>query len=73
MKTLKLAGSTLFIYLISMQQVLATDGNFFTHCGSDGTSCPPVDAPEINAAGAIIAIGLVIGLSALIREKFLRQ
>ncbi|MFT5219540.1 MAG: hypothetical protein ACI87H_001677, partial [Gammaproteobacteria bacterium] len=68
MKTLKLAGSTLFIYLMSMQQALAF---FAEQCepifGSDGPIPCSNAAPEINAAGAIIAIGLVIGLSALIR------
>lgn len=34
---------------------------------------PPVAVPEIDGTGAIIAIGLVAGLVALVREKFFRK
>ncbi len=32
-----------------------------------------VAVPEIDGAGAIIGLGLVVGLAALIREKFYRR
>ena len=32
-----------------------------------------VAVPEIDGAGAIIGLGLVVGLAALIREKFYRN
>ncbi|MFT5400424.1 MAG: hypothetical protein ACI9LO_003276 [Planctomycetota bacterium] len=77
MKMLKLTTSTLFIYLMVMQQSMATDhpkNVCLTDPSLPGCTLPAFPGvPEINAAGAIIAIGLVIGLSALIREKFLRQ
>ena len=49
-------------YVLAVEQALA---------GS-----PPSDqvaVPEIDGAGAIIAIGLVAGLVALVREKFFRK
>lgn len=33
----------------------------------------PVNVPEMDGAGAIIAIGLAVGLVALIREKFFHK
>jgi len=59
MKSLNIAGFTLAGLLLSIQQAFA------------GTAGAVV--PEIDGAGAIIAIGLVAGLVALVREKFFRK
>ena len=44
--------------------------------GGVGSACAETQTcsavPEIDGGGAIIAIGLVVGLVALIREKFYR-
>jgi len=57
MKGMKVVGLTVVGYLLTMQQVFA---------------CTPdcVRVPEMDGSGAIIAIGLVVGLVALVREKF---
>ena len=61
MKSLKFAALATVGFLVSMQQAFA------------GTAPPdPVVVPEIDGSGAIIAIGLVVGLVALFREKFFR-
>ena len=54
MKGLKIVGMTAVGYLLTMQQAFAQ----------------PVRVPEMDGSGAIIAIGLVVGLVALFREKF---
>jgi len=59
MRSLKIAGLTLAGSLLSIQQAFA------------GT--PGAVVPEIDGTGAIIAIGLVAGLVALVREKFFRK
>jgi hypothetical protein len=55
MKGIKIVGMTAVGYLLTMQHALAT---------------PDVRVPEMDGSGAIIAIGLVVGLVALFREKF---
>ncbi len=62
MKGIKVGGLTIVGYLIGMQQAFA------------GT-LPPNGGivPEIDGAGAIIAIGLVAGLVALVRERYFRK
>lgn len=58
-KTLAFAA---FGYLLAVEQAFA------------GLPPPnPVAVPEIDGTGAIIAIGLVAGLVALVREKFFRK
>ena len=57
MKILKVAGWATTGLLVSSHQAFA---------GS-------VVVPEIDGSGAIIAIGLVAGLVALVRERFFRK
>jgi hypothetical protein len=57
MKTMKVLGLVSVGYLLTMGQALAT----------------PVSVPEIDGSGAIIGIGMVVGLAALVREKFYRK
>ena len=57
MKNIKIAGLVAVGYLFASQSVFA---------GS-------VVVPEIDGGGAIIAIGLVAGLVALVRERFFRK
>ena len=38
-----------------------------------GPPDPGVVVPEMDGSGAVIAIGLVVGLVALFREKFFRK
>ena len=59
MKGIKIVGMTAAGYLLTMQQALA------------GTVGKVV--PEMDGSGAIIAIGLVVGLVALFREKFYKK
>jgi hypothetical protein len=59
MKSIKVAVLSLVGTLLTVQQAFA------------GTIDPAV--PEMDGTGAIIAIGLVIGLVALIREKFFHK
>ena len=56
MKGLKITGMTAIGYLLTMEQALAGVG--------------VVTVPEMDGSGAIIAIGLVVGLVAFFREKF---
>jgi hypothetical protein len=58
MKTIKLVGLMIVGYLLTMGQALAI---------------APVSVPEIDGSGAIIGIGMVVGLAALVREKFYRK
>lgn len=56
MKNVNVAVMGIGVYLMSMQQAIA------------GTAA----VPEIDGSGALIAIGLIAGLVALVREKFYR-
>ena len=38
-----------------------------------GQAHAAISVPEIDGSGAIIGIGLVVGLAALVREKFYRN
>ena len=60
MKSLKVAVLSLLGTMLTVQQVLA------------GQPANGV-VPEMDGSGAIIAIGLVVGLVALIREKFFHK
>jgi hypothetical protein len=60
MKSLKVAAISSVGFLMTAQSVLA---------GGD----PNGVVPEIDGSGAVIAIGLVAGLVALVREKFFRK
>ena len=60
MKILKSIAVSVTLSLVSLQSALAA-------------TPPPQDIPEVDAAGSIIAIGLVAGLVALLRERFLRK
>ena len=63
MNSIKVAGLVLVSQLMAMQQAFAgttLNGGSFV-------------IPEIDGAGAIISIGLVIGLVALVREKFFHK
>jgi len=66
MKGIKIVGVTAVGYLLTMQQGFAQDPG----CGQTGALCPDIRVPEMDGSGAIIAIGLVVGLVALFREKF---
>ena len=63
MKSFKFAAGILMGYLLVITQ------------GFAGAAPPdPVGAvPEMDGSGAIIAIGLVVGLVALFREKFFHK
>lgn len=66
MKSMKVAVLSLVGTLLTVQQAFA------------GNPCPgigvcDVAVPEMDGSGAIIAIGLVIGLVALLREKFFHK
>ena len=63
MKNPKILVTTLAVLLLQSQQALADN-----HLPCVGASCSSV--PEIDGGSAIIAIGLVAGLVALVREKF---
>jgi hypothetical protein len=68
MKGIKIVGMSAVGYLLTMQQAFAQSAP----CGDIGQ--PPCNhnhiVPEMDGSGAIIAIGLVAGLVALVREKF---
>jgi len=66
MKGIKIVGMTTAGYLLTMQQAFAQAA-----CEPNGHACPGV--PEMDGSGAIIAIGLVVGLVALFREKFYKK
>ena len=55
MKSMKVAAFSLVGSMLMIQQAYAG---------------LPVTVPEMDGSGSIIAIGLVIGLVALVREKF---
>ena len=61
MKSIKIIVLAVTGYLFTVQQVFAA------------TPPPEVDVPEIDGTGAFIAIGLLAGLVALLREKFFRK
>jgi hypothetical protein len=67
MKGIKIVGMTAVGYLLTMQQALAVEDcqTSFVGCNGNGHV-----VPEMDGSGAIIAIGLVVGLVALFREKF---
>jgi hypothetical protein len=65
MKGIKIAGMTLVGYLLTMQHALAQD-----ICPETIGGCNGQVVPEMDGSGAIIAIGLVVGLVVLFREKF---
>ena len=60
MNIIKVTALSLAGIMLTMQQAFAGI--------SSGTA-----VPEIDGSGAIIAIGLVVGLVALIREKFFHR
>jgi hypothetical protein len=66
MKGIKIVGMTVVGYLLTMQHALAD----YTCPDSIGGGCNGQVVPEMDGSGAIIAIGLVVGLVALFREKF---
>ena len=77
MSILKITALSLLGYLMTIAQAYADSINDFNCGGSNlcdlqlqtgGTSVPEIDGP-----GAIMAVGLVIGLVALVREKFYRN
>ena len=75
MNKIKTVSLIALSYLLLSQQALAQGCP--TDTGEVGREtvafdCPPAAVPEIDGAGAVVAIGLVIGLVALIREKFFR-
>ena len=62
MKRIKIIVLAITGYLFIVQQAFAA------------VPLPPaVDVPEIDGTGAFIAIGLLAGLVALLREKFFRK
>lgn len=65
-KMVKNFALTTVTSLIMMQQALAQD------TGGPGPTDPGggVVVPEMDGSGAILAIGLVVGLVALFRERF---
>ena len=65
MKSMKVAVLSLVGALLTVQQAFA--GNPCEDLGE----C--ITVPEMDGSGAIIAIGLVIGLVALLREKFFHK
>ena len=67
MKSIRYAGTVAAVYLLTASQAFAS------HCPSEVLDCQHPAVPEIDGSGAIIAIGLVAGLVALIREKFFRR
>jgi hypothetical protein len=61
-----MVGMAVAGYLLTMQHALAVDICPTTDiCNGNGQA-----VPEMDGSGAIIAIGLVVGLVALFREKF---
>ena len=73
MKIVKTIAVTAVLNLLLLQQALADSHGLTTLPPGDGF---PVDSsfdvavPEIDGSGAILAMGLVVGLVALFREKF---
>jgi len=66
MKSVKLAVLSLVGMMLTGQQAFAGDPG----CPN---GCNGIAVPEMDGSGAIIAIGLVVGLVALIREKFFHK
>ena len=66
MKSMKVAVLSLVGTLLMVQQALAQSPDA---CGIGAAKC----VPEMDGSGAIIAIGLVAGLVALVREKYFRK
>ena len=64
MRFLKIAGVSLSAWILTMQQVYAGIRNG----GGDGGHV----IPEIDGSAAIIAIGLLAGVVALVRERFFK-
>ena len=71
MKSIKVMLLITLGYLLAMQHVLAQAAPGDCSAGTAfDPSCFPPSVPAIDGSGAIIAPGLVIGLAALVREKF---
>jgi len=72
MKSMKVAVLSLVGTLLTVQQAFAgvPPPNI---CETIICPDPGVAVPEMDGSGAIIAIGLVIGLVALLREKFFHK
>jgi len=71
MKSMKVAVLSLVGTLLTVQQAFAGTADCISHpdfCTNGGDA-----VPEMDGSGAIIAIGLVIGLVALLREKFFHK
>ena len=67
MKLVKTIAVTAAAYLITIQQAFA-QGDIGG--GNDQNEGGGTAVPELDGPGAILAIGLVLGLVALFREKF---
>lgn len=63
MKLFKIAGAVAVTQLLTIPHAMAALPT--------GETGPTV--PEMDGSGAIIAIGLVVGLAALFRERFFRK
>ena len=63
-KKIKIVSVAVLGSLLAMQQAVASES------GSGVISNPVV--PEIDGAGAIVAIALIAGVVAFVREKFFR-
>ena len=66
---MKVAVLSLVGALLTVQQAFAG----IPPCMESLDGCNGVAVPEMDGSGAIIAIGLVIGLVALLREKFFHK
>jgi hypothetical protein len=81
MKKVKVGLMGIGFFLMSMQQAYAgsppSDSDFCQlypdKCFNNGGNGGGTAIPEIDGAGAIIAIGLIAGLVALVREKFYKN
>ena len=73
MKKLKIAGIVVLGELLAIQQAFA--GTLDDPIGPGTGDCPPdcTAVPEIDGAGAIVALGLVAGLVAFVRERYFRK
>lgn len=65
MKQIKIIGMAVLGSIIAMHQAVASDSSSSSIVGN-----PAV--PEIDGASAIVAIGLIAGVVAFVREKFFR-
>ena len=68
MKLLKIAGASLLGYLMIAQNAFA---GIIDPCVNGG--CDVNGIPEIDGSSAFLAIGLLVGLIALFREKFYKK